>query len=191
MLVLDRWSKLNFSIQHTKAPNSITLRPADLDDANLLAELAARTFAEAFAADNTSEDMASYLASEFSVEQVTAQLTDPASTFLIAEVDGVAAGYARLHAGKRAEGIEGARPIELVRLYALREWHGRGIGEALMRECINEARDAGYETIWLGVWEKNARALAFYRKWDFRAVGEHLFQLGSDAQNDILMERVI
>ena len=118
-------------------------------------------------------------------------MADPASTFLIAEVDGVAAGYARLHAGEPAEGIEGGRPIELVRLYAFREWHGRGIGEALMRACLNAAREAGYETIWLGVWEKNARALAFYRKWDFRAVGEHVFQLGSDAQTDILMERAI
>ena len=76
-------------------------------------------------------------------------------------------------------------------MYAFREWHGRGIGEALMRACLDEARTAGYETIWLGVWEKNARALAFYRKWDFRAVGEHVFQLGSDAQTDILMERAI
>jgi len=181
-----------FTHKKQMTQNSIVaVRRASPDDANSLSQLGAHTFAEAFAADNTSEDMDSYLASKFSVEQLAAQLADPASTFLIAEVEGVAAGYARLHAGGPAEGIEGAKPIELVRLYAFREWHGRGIGEALMRACLDEARTAGYETIWLGVWEKNARALAFYRKWDFRAVGEHVFQLGSDAQTDILMERAI
>ena len=60
-----------------------------------------------------------------------------------------------------------------------------------MRACLDEAQSAGHETIWLGVWERNARAQAFYKKWDFRAVGEHMFQLGSDTQRDILMERAL
>ena len=88
-------------------------------------------------------------------------------------------------------GVGGAKPIELVRLYASREWIGRGVGAALMRACLEEARGAGYETIWLGVWERNARAQTFYEKWGFRAVGEHVFQLGSDPQRDILMERLL
>jgi len=167
------------------------VRRANSDDANLLAELGARTFKETFAADNTSEDMAAYLASNFNLAQQTAELADAAATFLIAEVDGVAAGYAKLHSGGPAEGVEGSERIELVRLYVSREWLGRRIGEALMRACLDEARRGGYKTIWLGVWERNARAQAFYRKWDFRVVGEHVFQLGSDPQRDILMERVI
>ena len=167
----------------------VTVRRANPDDANLLAELGARTFLETFAGDNTGEDMDAYIASNFNVAQQTAELAHPASTFLIAEADGVAAGYAKLHAGEPAEGIEGDKPIELVRLYASRQFLGRGVGQALMRACLDQARRAGYETIWLGVWERNARAQAFYRKWDFRAVGEHMFQLGSDLQRDILMER--
>ena len=169
----------------------VTVRRANPDDADLLAELGARTFLETFAADNTSEDMDAYLASNFTLAQQTAELAHPDSMFLIAEVDGVAAGYAKLHAGGPAEGIEGAGPVELVRLYASREWLGRGVGEALMRTCLDEARRTGYETIWLGVWERNARAQAFYRKWEFRAVGEHVFQLGSDPQRDIVMARPI
>jgi ribosomal protein S18 acetylase RimI-like enzyme len=169
----------------------VTIRRANSDDANLLAALGARTFEETFAVDNTSEDMATYLATHFSVSQQSAELAHPASTFLIAEVDGVAAGYAKLQAGEPPNEIEGAKPIELVRLYVLREWLGRAVGQALMRACLDEARNAGHETIWLGVWERNARAQAFYNKWDFRAVGEHMFQLGSDAQRDILMERAL
>ena len=135
--------------------------------------------------------MALYLASHFSVAQQTSELAHPASTFLIAEVDGQAAGYAKLHADEPPEEIQGAKPIELVRLYVLQEWLGRSIGQELMRACFDEARNTGHETLWLGVWERNARARAFYNKWDFRAVGEHIFQLGSDAQRDILMERAL
>lgn len=167
------------------------IRRASSDDADLLADLGARTFQETFAADNTGEDMAEYLTSHFSVAQQTAELAHPASTFLIAEVDGEAAGYAKLYAGEPPGEIEGARPIELVRLYVSSKWFGRGVGEALMRACLDEARNNGHDTLWLGVWERNARAQAFYHKWEFRAVGEHIFQLGSDAQRDILMERAL
>ena len=167
------------------------IRRANREDAGLLAELGARTFSETFTADNTAEDMSAYLDASFSLAQQTAELADPASTFCIAEVGGLAAGYAKLHAGEPAEGVEGAKPVELVRLYVSREWLGRGIGEALMRACVDEARQAGHDAIWLGVWERNVRAQTFYRKWNFRAVGEHVFQLGSDPQRDILMERAI
>ena len=174
----------------TQKPD-VTIRRAVAGDAGLLSELGARTFSETFAADNSPEDMAAYLASSFNPARQTAELNDPASTFFIAEVGGLAAGYAQLHAGEPAEGIEGPQPVELVRLYVSREWLGRGVGEALMRACLDGARQAGHETIWLGVWERNGRAQAFYRKWDFRAVGEHVFQLGSDPQTDILMERAL
>jgi diamine N-acetyltransferase len=169
----------------------LMVRRASLEDASLLAELGARTFSETFAADNTPHDMTAYLAANFNLAQQTAQLNDRASTFLIAEVTGLAVGYAQLHAGAPAEGVAGPRPIELVRLYVSSEWLGRGVGEALMRACVDEARQTGHGTIWLGVWEQNGRAQAFYRKWDFHAVGEHVFQLGSDAQRDILMERAV
>lgn len=167
----------------------LTIRRGTREDAALLSELGARTFSDTFAVDNTEEDMADYVAKAFSVAQQTAELEDPAAIFLIAELDGRPAGYAKLREGEPEKGIEGAKPIELVRLYAAREWLGRGVGAQLMRACIEEARQAGHETIWLGVWERNLRAQAFYRKWNFRAVGEHMFRLGSDLQRDIMMER--
>ena len=167
------------------------IRRAGIADAALLAELGARTFVETFAADNRPEDMAAYLATAFGPEQQVAELTDSHSTFLIAEVDGVAAGYAKIHPGRTPERVTGERPIELVRLYVSQVWLGRGVGAALMRDCLGEARRAGYQMLWLGVWERNNRALAFYRKWNFREVGKHIFQLGDDPQIDILMERPV
>lgn len=171
--------------------SDVRVRRANADDALLLADLGARTFYETFAADNTPEDMEAYLASSFNPSRQTDELTDPASTFLIAEVNGVPAGYAKLHSGEPPEEIEGASPVELVRLYVSQEWLGRGVGAELMRSCIDEARQLGHQTIWLGVWENNGRAQTFYRKWNFRAVGEHSFELGSDIQRDILMECAI
>lgn len=166
----------------------LIIRRARLEDAGLLSELGARTFSETFAANNSPEDMAAYLATSFSLTQQAAELSDPASTFFIAEVGGCPVGYALLRAGEPAEGVEGPEPIELVRLYVAREWLGRGVGAALMRACLDGAQQAGYKTIWLGVWEQNGRAQTFYRQWNFRVVGEHIFQLGSDPQRDILME---
>jgi ribosomal protein S18 acetylase RimI-like enzyme len=175
----------------TRQNPALNVRRASIEDAKLLAELGARTFDETFAKDNSPEDMAAYLADSFNVERLTAELNDPLSIFFIAEVDGGAAGYAKIHSGGASGGVEGERPVELVRLYVSQEWLGRGVGQALMRRCIDEAREMGFQTIWLGVWERNVRAQAFYRKWDFREVGEHIFQLGSEPQRDIVMQRAV
>lgn len=167
------------------------IRHGKVDDADLLSELGARTFSETFAADNRPEDMDAYLGAAFGRTQQAAELADPDSIFLIAEVEGVAAGYAKLHPGRAPESITGQRPIELVRLYVAQAWLGHGVGAALMSACLGEARRKDYRTLWLGVWEHNNRARAFYRKWEFRDVGQHIFQLGDDPQTDILMERAV
>jgi ribosomal protein S18 acetylase RimI-like enzyme len=166
------------------------IRRATARDAALLAELGARTFSETFGPDNTPEDIAAYLGAAFGPEKQAAELADPGATFLVADVEGVAAGYAQLRSGG-TDGVTGAKPIEVVRFYASKEWIGRGIGPALMGACLDEARRAGFQTLWLGVWERNVRAQAFYRKWGFSVVGAHVFQLGSDPQTDLLMERPV
>ena len=168
-----------------------TIRVAHLSDAALLAELGARTFAETFAKDNTPEDMAAYLRASFSHEQMQSELRDKSCSFLIAEVENEPAGYALMRTSDPPEMIFGKSSIEIVRFYVSSEWHGQGIANALMHECVSQAIQGGYESIWLGVWEHNERAQAFYRKWNFKPIGMHPFELGSDLQNDIVMERVI
>jgi diamine N-acetyltransferase len=169
-------------------PNLI-VRRGNADDAELLAKLGSRTFSETFALDNTPEDMAAYLASAFSPAQQAAELADPRCLFQIAETNGVAVGYAMLRSGSSLHGVTNDKPIELVRLYVSRESLGSGVGAALMQACIGEAKRRDHETLWLGVWEHNRRAQAFYRKWNFQEVGTHVFQLGDDPQTDILMQR--
>ena len=164
------------------------LRHATPEDAGLLAEMGATTFRDSFGAQNTPENMDAYLAASFSLEIQAAELADPSSYFVIAEDDGLAVGYAKLTKGPAPESITGHRPIEVVRIYARREWIGKKVGAALMRACLDMARDAGCDVLWLGVWEHNPRAIAFYRRWGFAEVGEHTFQLGSDPQRDVLMQ---
>jgi ribosomal protein S18 acetylase RimI-like enzyme len=164
------------------------IRRATVADAALLAELGARTFAETFGPVNKPEDMTAYLEATFSPAKQTEEIVDPLSLFLIAESDVAAIGYARIKASRVPECVNCEKPIELVRLYVADEWLGCGVGAALMAACINEARELGYRTFWLGVWEHNQRAQAFYRKWGFKDVGTQIFQLGGDAQTDLVME---
>ena len=165
------------------------IRRATENDASLLAELGARTFADSFGSQNTPEDMAAYLAASFGTELQQAELADPENTFLILEIDGIAIGYAHLRAGKPPACVAGPKAIELSRLYVESKFQGSGAGARLMEACLTEARRAGYETMWLGVWKQNVRAQAFYQRWNFSVVGEHVFQLGADQQMDWLMER--
>lgn len=167
----------------------VIIRRAKVDDARLLSELGARTFSETFADDNSAADMADYLSSAFSEAQQATELADPHCTFHIAEVNGVAVGYSLLSSGSAPDAVSNDKPIELVRLYVSREHVGQGVGAQLMEVCIRKASQLGFHTLWLGVWEHNHRAQAFYRKWNFREVGTHIFQLGGDAQTDLLMER--
>lgn len=175
----------------TSQQPTLIIRHASITDTALLADLGARTFSAAFAKDNTLEDMSDYLRTNFNHHKVADELADADSTFFIAEVEQVAAGYAKVKKGDAPSCVTHSKTIELVRLYILPEYFGKGVGEALMRACLEEARQSGFQTIWLGVWENNHRAQAFYRKFGYQEVGEHIFQLGSDAQTDKIMECVL
>ena len=170
-------------------PAAIPIRTATSADNTLLCELGRQAFYEAFGAENTPEDMAAYLANAFSPEKQAAELADPATRFLIAEIDGQPAGFARLRSGPAPACVTGTQPIEIVRFYSLGAWIGKGVGPALMQACLAQAAALGCDTLWLDVWEHNPRAIAFYRKWGFAVVGTQPFQLGSDTQTDLLMSR--
>lgn len=181
---------------------TIRVRAARLADASALSLLGAATFRETFEGDNTPEDMAQYLAEAFTPARQAAEITDPAGAVLVAErretsgdageaVTGELLGYAQLVAGPTPAAVQGPMPLELKRLYVARAWHGRGVAQALMDAALEVARVRGAGTMWLGVWERNPRAAAFYRKYRFERVGEHTFVLGTDAQTDWILVRAL
>lgn len=165
----------------------MNIRYGNISDAKLLSELGTKTFYDAFAKDNTPENMDAYLKRSFSPEIQLHELTQPEVIFLIAELDGIHIGYAQLIMNSRDEIIQGKTPMELRRIYAVQEFIGRGVGKELMNRAIQEARYRDCDALWLGVWEKNQRAIDFYKKWGFREVGAHEFSLGDEPQNDLIM----
>lgn len=166
-------------------------RHAVAEDAETLLEFAARIYYQTFASSNTPENMQSYLDTAFTLPKFQAELSDPRAIFILAEVEGHLTGYAKLLPDKAPVCVRGDAPIEMVRFYIDLPWHGSGLASALMELCLSEARQRGFKTIYLGVWEKNFRAQAFYRKWNFIRVGEHIFQMGDDPQTDWWMTRPI
>jgi ribosomal protein S18 acetylase RimI-like enzyme len=169
------------------------IRTATPADAEPLAALAERTFRDSFADDNAADDMDAYVRGSFSLDRVRAELADAANTFLLAFTDGAErpTGYAKLRTEATDPSVTGPDPVELERLYVDQSAIGHGVGAALMRASLDAARSAGYRTLWLGVWERNARAISFYERWEFRTVGHHVFRLGTDDQRDLIMERSV
>jgi hydroxymethylpyrimidine pyrophosphatase-like HAD family hydrolase/GNAT superfamily N-acetyltransferase len=190
--VLDGLRHFGFVASDDEASmERLTVRCAGADDAGRLAEIGAETFADTFAADNTPGNMAAYLAEQFGPQIQARELADPQTVFLIAESGGDAAGYARLKFGAAPDSIPGKKPVEIVRFYARKAWIGKGVGSQLMLASLAEAERAGCDTVWLDVWERNPRAIAFYRKWGFRESGTQAFRLGEDVQHDLLMARPV
>ena len=176
----------------TEARN-IAIREATIADAHALTELAFTTFWDTFAGHpkNAPHDLDAYMQQAFSVEQISSEVDDPKSIFLLAEIEGELAGYAKLVLDYIEPGITAERPIELNRLYSRQNYLGKGVGQTLMDVCFDRGRQENCDVMWLGVWEYNPRAQRFYEKNGFRVVGKHTFQLGSDPQTDLLMQRSI
>jgi ribosomal protein S18 acetylase RimI-like enzyme len=157
----------------------------------VLARVAAALFEQTFADANTPEDMAVYLADAFSEQRQRRDLSDEHNRIWLARDASTRSviGYAhvRLDTVPAAQPGTHVRGAEIARLYADRSWHGRGLGAALMRACIEAARESGAGLLWLGVWERNARAIAFYKRQGFESIGEQSFMLGADRQRDLVM----
>ncbi len=173
--------------------SEISIRQATSDDAKLLTDLSYTTFWDAFAhhPKNAPDDLNHYMRQAFSIEQISAELAKENDIFLIGEVEGQPAGYAKLVIESMEAGITATRPVELSRLYSHQEYIGKGVGQNLMDACFERARLENRDVMWLGVWEYNPRAQRFYEKNGFRVVGKHIFQLGSDPQIDLLMQRAV
>jgi diamine N-acetyltransferase len=174
---------------------AVRIRVGGIPDADLLAELGARTFRATYTGDLPGPDLEAYAAETFDVAQVTRELSSAAYRYLLAEVIGTAtdagnaAGYALLHDTTAPSAVPGTRPLMLSRLYLEPRFQGAGVGAALMTRCFEEAGALGYDAIWLTVWERNERAVGFYGRWGFESVGEIPFELGGTLHRDRLMVR--
>jgi diamine N-acetyltransferase len=171
--------------------NDVLIRFASTEDAEILAYLSYRTFAETFAHLNSEENMREYLSSNCTAEVLAEELQDPASTFLIVATDDEAVGFAKLRRSYIPVELKDQRAVEIHRLYVLQKMIGKKLGKLLMEKCCEIAKQENFDTIWLGVWEHNERAISFYKKFGFEVFGSQIFVVGRDRQNDLMMKKIL
>jgi ribosomal protein S18 acetylase RimI-like enzyme len=169
----------------------IAFRFAVTEDAKALADFGARMFTATFGAANDPRDLAAFLATTYGPELQQREILDPAGRMIVCEAQGSIIGYAYLRSGTPPACVTGRDPVEIARFYVDPTWQGQGLAQSLMAEVLRTIRAMGGQTVWLGVWERNARAIRFYEKTGFLDVGWHEFLLGSDGQVDRLMTRSV
>jgi ribosomal protein S18 acetylase RimI-like enzyme len=174
------------------SPLRISIAKANLATATRLADLGRQTFSETFAADNKPEDMAAFLTQVYGPDIQLAELQQARYTYLLAEMQGALVGFAKLWRDSEL-GLGAGEPargrLEIKQLYVVEDWIGTGLGAALMRRVLDLAQAENCTALVLCVWEHNARAQSFYQRFGFREIGETTFQLGTDAQRDLILRK--
>lgn len=174
---------------------TLCIRRAQPDDAQPLATLTARTFYDTFVGTAEPADITSYLQEACSLEKLQHELAAANNLFFLAFAaadeggNGEPIGYAKLRKETSEPSVSDRNSIEIERLYADKPAIGHGVGSRLMQTCLDEAIVQNYTTVWLGVWENNLRAIAFYQRWGFETVGSHIFTVGADDQTDLIMKK--
>jgi diamine N-acetyltransferase len=167
----------------------IYIRYAENQDAKLIADLSHKTFYETFAAQNTKENMDKFLNEQFTKGKLILEVGAPGNTFLLAYKDQEVVGYAKVRENTAPKSLGITDTLEIARLYVVEHMIGKGIGNLLMQTIIDMARQRVIPVVWLAVWEKNNRAIEFYKKWGFEKFDDTLFVLGDDIQLDWLMKK--
>ena len=168
--------------------NPVTIRKASISDLETIQEISKRTFIETFIEVNTPENMDNYIQENFNAQQIALEINNPESAFYLAILDHQAIAYLKLNFGNAQTEIRSSQAMEIQRIYVLKNFHGKKIGQLLLNKAIKIGQESGVETIWLGVWEKNHKAIQFYNNNDFVEFDQHNFTLGNDVQTDLLME---
>jgi len=166
----------------------IEIKKVTLSEIDELRSISRQTFFETFADGNTESDMKKYLDENFSIDKLTSELIIPESEFYFASIDNKAIGYLKLNFGQAQTELKDQKALEIERIYVLKEFHGKKVGQILFDTALQIAERIKADYVWLGVWEKNERAISFYRKNGFAEFDKHIFKLGNDEQTDIMMK---
>lgn len=157
-------------------------------DIDQLQKIGKQTFLETFSSGNTEENMIKYLVEGFSLEKLKTELNDKNSEFYFAKLGENIIGYLKLNFGQSQTELKNDSALEIERIYVLKEFYGKKVGQTLYDKAIQIAQSKNAEYIWLGVWEENPRAINFYKKNGFVEFDKHIFKLGNDEQTDIMMK---
>jgi ribosomal protein S18 acetylase RimI-like enzyme len=169
----------------------INITKVSIADLEILQEIGKKTFFETFAESNSASDMQQYLDTSFSKEKVAGEMNNPGSQFYMAWENNIPIGYLKINTGEAQTDLKEEQSLEIERIYVLAAWHGKKVGQLLYEKALKVAEELKKSSVWLGVWEKNPRAIRFYEKNGFVAFAKHPFKLGGDEQIDILMRKIL
>jgi ribosomal protein S18 acetylase RimI-like enzyme len=168
--------------------DKIEIQRVALKDIDQLQKIGRQTFYETFSAENTEENMKKYLEEGLSAEKLTAELNDKNAEFYFATLGSNVIGYLKVNFGPSQTELKDDKALEVERIYVPKEFHGKKVGQLLYEKAIQVAKQKNADYVWLGVWEKNLRAMNFYKKNGFVEFDKHIFKLGDDEQTDIMMK---
>ncbi|KMQ61600.1 GNAT family acetyltransferase [Chryseobacterium angstadtii] len=171
--------------------SSIIIHKASAEDLETIQEVGIQTFLETFSESNPEEAMKEYLEKSFSTEKVGSELNNPDSYFFIAWEEDTSVGYLKLNSGAAQTELQDDTALEIERIYVKKSHHGQKIGQLLYDKAMEVGHKLKKNYLWLGVWEKNLKALSFYRKNGFEEFGSHTFTLGNDDQTDLMMKKIL
>ncbi len=167
---------------------TVDIKSVTLKEIEQLQKIGKQTFFETFSAGNSEENMVKYLEEGFSIERLSAELNDKNSEFYFAVFENNIIGYLKLNFGQSQTELKDDKTIEIERIYVLKDYHGKKVGQILYEKALQIAHQKNAESVWLGVWEENPRAINFYKKNGFVEFDKHIFKLGVDEQTDIMMK---
>lgn len=166
----------------------IKIKKVTFDDIDQLQKIGRQTFYETFSTGNTEENMTKYLNESFSIDKLTTELNDKNAEFYFATHNDNVIGYLKLNFGQSQTELQDEKGLEIERIYVLKEFHGKKVGQLLFEKALKIAEEKKVDYVWLGVWEENLRAINFYKKNGFEEFDKHIFKLGNDEQTDIMMK---
>jgi ribosomal protein S18 acetylase RimI-like enzyme len=166
----------------------IEIKKANLEDLISIQNISKQSFTETFAEINTPENMEKYLLENFNTAQITLEINNPESIFYLAFWENQPIGFLKVNLGKAQTESLYKNTLEIQRIYVLKAFHGKKIGQLLLDQAIEIAKQHSVDYIWLGVWEENGKAIHFYNKNGFVTFDKHVFVLGDDKQTDLIMK---
>jgi len=166
----------------------IKISKVGINEVEQLQAISRSTFAQTFDEHNDAEDMKAYLDTSFAIDKLTTEITNPNSEFYFAIDNEIIIGYLKVNTSSAQTENKDANAFEIERIYVDQAYLGKKIGQLLFQKAIDLAKVKKASYVWLGVWEENHRALAFYKKNGFIPFDKHIFKLGNDEQTDIMMK---
>ncbi len=180
-----------FALMNHAPVHSLTITKAGLPQLDGLVAISTQTFRETFARHNTEDNMQLYLDTYLNKAKLQTEMEHPGTTFYLATLSGTLVGYLKINRGQAQTELQDDKALEIERIYVLHEYQGKKIGLALLNKAIELAKAEQLDYVWLGVWEKNTKAIGFYQRFGFAVFDKHAFVLGTDVQTDWMMKLLI